>query len=212
MTDVHCHLSANDPRIRELIVGRDFLGVHPWDAAKGVPEDLRARLRQSPNLGVGEIGLDRLRAREISEEMREVFRVQLRLAGELHRVVALHGAKCWGQVVAECGRFGAGVTAWLFHGFSRAVGLLPEIVRLNGYVSIGPAILNDHAVNYRELARKIPAERLLVETDRTIESAPTCPAIGEIVAALARIRGVPTDALDALLDRNADAFWYNTRI
>ena len=31
MTDAHCHVSCGDSSVRELLIGRDFFGVHPWE-------------------------------------------------------------------------------------------------------------------------------------------------------------------------------------
>ena len=214
MTDAHCHVSCGDASVRELVVGRDFFGVHPWEAAGLVGSDvgsvvssLRATLLSHPAAGVGEIGLDRLKDRTISAAMREIFEAQ---AIELRRPVVLHGAKCWGQVVEAVrrlvGRAGSPRQTFLFHGFSRSDGLIPDIVALNGYISVGPAILNDHAVNYRELARKIPADRLLVETDRTEENAAECPHVRDVLAKLAELRGDDLSSLVARTDANADRF------
>ena len=221
MTDAHCHLSCGDASVRELLIGRDFFGVHPWDAPRGpgeaqsvdgIASSLRQSLAANPAAGVGEIGLDRLRERVIPPVMREAFEAQLAIAVELGRPVVLHGAKCWGQVVETVKRLlGLATTprpgqAFLFHGFSRSDGLIPDIVRLNGYISVGPAILNDHAVNYRALARKIPGDRLLVETDRTAENAAECPSVRDVLAKLAEIRGEGVAALEAQTDANAARF------
>lgn len=220
MTDVHCHVSANDNRVREFLIGRDFFGIHPWDVGTdpvSVGTDpridrLRTLLIERPNAGVGEIGLDRLKNKQISPLMRELFIQQLQLAREFHRPVVLHGAKCWGEVVRALGTDPKNVGTdpggpYLFHGFSRSDGLLPDIQRLNGFISVGPAVLNDHAVNYRELVRKIPDEILVVETDRTEESAAKCPSIREILEKLAEIRGTTVEALERLTDENADRFF-----
>ena len=216
MTDAHCHVTGGDPSVREFLIGRDFIGVHPWDCSEGLDslgglEGLKRSLAADPKIGVGEIGLDRLKDREISPQMREVFESQLKLALEFHRPVVLHGAKCWGQVVSTIHSviqsFGHSVISpFLFHGFSRSDGLIPDIVALNGYISVGPAILNDHAVNYRELVRKIPSERLLLETDRTAENAAECPSVAAVAAKLAEIRGLSLPELESLTDRNADNF------
>lgn len=247
MTDVHCHVPSGDSGIRELLVGRDFVGIHPWDtigaesrALDGrisnlksqisdsgseisdfkaqIPDlksqfsVLRIQISESPRLGIGEIGLDRLHEREISQTMREAFEAQLALAAEFHRPVVLHGAKCWGQVVAALRRaIGTDETpaipAALFHGFSRSDGLIPDIVKLNGYISVGPAVLNDHAVNYRELVKKIPLDRLLVETDRTEENAAECPSARDILAKLADLRGLSAAELETVTDANAERFF-----
>ena len=236
MTDAHCHVSCGDSSVRELLIGRDFFGVHPWDAVDGTTEtsrasvpdipvvpdvsflaSLRANLLDHPAAGVGEIGLDRLKSREISPRMREVFEAQLALALELRRPVVLHGAKCWGQVVtAVCRHLSHSPTpplphsptpSFLFHGFSRSDGLIPEIVKLNGFISVGPAILNDHAVNYRELVKKIPLDRLLVETDAVVGArVPTRPHIRDVLAKTADILNLSAVELERITDENADRF------
>ena len=211
MTDVHCHVSLPG-RVRQLVVGEDFLGIHPWETLEmgSVPNDVLAeiseRLAAQEKLGVGEIGLDRLKNRDISPVMRETFIAQLELAARFRRPVVLHGAKCWGQVAAECKRFAGRIPAFLFHGFSRSDGLLPDIAALNGFVSVGPAVLNDHAVNYRELIKKIPRDRLLVETDRTAESAAGCPGIAAIAEKTAEILGAEFTEFERQLEANASAF------
>ncbi len=239
MTDAHCHVSCGDSSVRELLIGRDFFGVHPWetldettgtDGTTGTRRTLvpdipvvpdvsflaspRAQLLDHPNAGVGEIGLDRLKSRDISPRMREVFEAQLALALELRRPVVLHGAKCWGQVVTTvCRHLSHSPTpplphsptpSFLFHGFSRSDGLIPEIVKLNGFISVGPAILNDHAVNYRELVKKIPLDRLLVETDRTSSSA--SPSVSDVLAKTADILNISSAELERITDENADRF------
>ena len=219
MTDAHCHVTGGDPSVREFLIGRDFVGVHPWETlgndrmiecSNDRINEIRRRLEAEPGLGVGEIGLDRLKEREISQQMREVFETQLKLAIEFNRPVVLHGAKCWGQVVKTIQTFQTSQT-FLFHGFSRSAGLIPDIVALNGYISVGPAVLNGHAVNYRELVKRIPSDRLLVETDRTVENAADCPSVRDVAAAVAELRGMTPEELEKITERNADTFiCYNT--
>lgn len=210
MTDAHCHISANDPSVREFLVGRDFIGIHPWDAVSSSPqalEDVRERLAGSASIGVGEIGLDRLHERDIPPKMQELFDSQLALAVEFDRPVVLHGAKCWGRVVEAVKRLPRknGRLSFLFHGFSRSGGLIPEIARLGGFISVGPAVLNDHAVNYRKLVCDIPLGQLLVETDRT--DASDVPPVRDVLSALAAIRKESCDFLERVTDENAERFF-----
>ena len=269
MTDAHCHVTGGDPSVREFLIGRDFIGVHPWETLLTVPAAsslrgavtyapseassaggamravgslanasqrdtagtvltaLRDQILSDPLLGIGEIGLDRLKDKNISPQMREVFEAQLKLAFEFNRPVVLHGAKCWGQVVKAIKNYELRITnetigdnsqfairnsSFLFHGFSRSDGLIPDIVALNGYISVGPAVLNDHAVNYRGLVKKIPIDRLLIETDRTAENAADCPSIVAVATEVAKLRGMPFAELEEITDRNAEAFiCYNIR-
>ena len=82
-----------------------------------------------------------------------------------------------------------------------------DYAAMNGFVSLGPALLNDHAVNYRAMARQLPDGMLLVESDRAASGpGAAAPRVGEVAAFLARLRGVPADALAATLEANADRF------
>ena len=218
MTDAHCHVSCGDSSVRELLIGRDFFGVHPWETLEEckvesvkckVEGELRSKLLANPAAGVGEIGLDRLKVRDIPPLMREVFEAQLMLALELNRPVVLHGAKCWGQVVATIRKLtthDSQLTAFLFHGFSRSDGLIPDIVKLNGFISVGPAVLNDHAVNYRALVKEIPLARVLVETDADYGRPGARPSPGEIACKLAELRGMEPAELEAAVEANAARF------
>lgn len=218
-TDAHCHLPSGPGRhfVCSPFGSADacsalppgsmvFYGAHPWHLDGFDPDGLRARLAADPSAGVGETGLDRLRDRTVSARMREVFEAQLAVAAEFRRCVVLHGAKCWGEVVRACRPYAGRIPAFLFHGFSRSDGLLPDIAAMNGFVSVGPAVLNDHAVNYRGLVRKIPGDMLLVETDRTRENAAKTPPVEAVAAKVAELRGVSADAAETLLEANAGRF------
>lgn len=214
MTDVHCHVRGGED-CREIVIGEDFLGMHPWDAKDFAAEqvdaylvELREKLVAEPRLGVGEIGLDRLKDREIPQVERELFERQLSLGVELGRPITLHGAKCWGQVVtavkAALAAHPASGSKFLFHGFSRSAGLIPDIRALGGFISVGPAVLNDHAVNYRELVKAIPDECLVLETDRTAENAAELPPLRAVLEATAALRGVSAEFLESQTDANAE--------
>ena len=214
ITDAHCHAAGGESRsflcspfaLPQPPNAVLFHGTHPWCLDGFDADALRASLAEDPSAGVGEIGLDRLRDRNITPRMRQIFEAQLEIAAEMGRPVVLHGAKCWGEVVKTCKSYAGRIPAFLFHGFSRSDGLVPDIVALNGYISVGPALLNDHAVNYRELAKRIPLDHLLVESDRTMENADAVPSVEEIAAFLAMLRGIPFDALAAALESNATRF------
>ena len=222
MTDAHYHrggyatfLSLGDREFR-------FYGLHPWqvqDLGEAALLPLQEKLSADPHAGVGEIGLDRLKSRVIDPAQRAVFAAQLEVAAEFRRPVVLHGAKCWGEVVAGCRPYAGRIPAFLFHGFSRSGGLLPEIVAFNGFVGVGASLLNDHAVNYRALVKEIPAERVLVETDAdygcdipgAIASARRpyqegCALVATIMRKLAEIRGVDVAELEAAVEANALRF------
>lgn len=201
MTNAHYHRAGATFLSRR---GREcrFCGVHPWQAATvstaALASALRGALGEDPGAGVGEIGLDRLRTKAVTPAQREVFAVQLAVAAEMHRPVVLHGAKCWGEVVKMVKPFAKTIPAFLFHGFSRSEGLMPEIVALNGFVSVGPAVLNDHAVNYRALVKRLPLDRLLVETDDDVaDEQARADLLAAVFAKTAELTGLTEAQLDA---------------
>ena len=200
MTDAHFHRTG---RTIASLNGKEYIfcGIHPWLAAS---VDLTAELARfrtmlgtDPSLGVGEIGLDRLKDKNISPVQREVFAAQLELAAEMGRPVVLHGAKCWGEVVKAIRPYAGRIPAFLFHGFSRSDGLLPDIVKVNGFIGVGKALLNDHAVNYRELAKKIPLDRLLIETDgEDLPDNERTALLAEILSKTAELTSVTESQID----------------
>lgn len=210
MTDVHTHVSSGDSSVREIVTGVHFFGTHPHCASAYDEGELEGILERNTAAGVGEIGLDRTDRDGSGALELEVFRSQLRLASRYARPVTLHGVKCWGKVVRIVLETLDGMVmppSFLFHGFSRSWGLLPEIAAMNGFISVGPQILNDHAVNYRKAVARIPPGMLLVETDTTAGNAASRPALRQVLEALAAVRGVSAGELEELTDRNAERFY-----
>ena len=90
---------------------------------------------------------------------------------------------------------------------------MPEIFAMNGFVSIGPALLNDHAVNYRELVAQLPPDRILVETDMSdgdLESN-RLQTLSDIYAKLAELRGLTVPELASEIGANVLHFIANLR-
>ena len=209
MTDAHYHRDGYPTFLRTSEREMRFYGFHPWQADTAADlSAVRASLLADPSAGVGEIGLDRLKSKTITDAQRALFAQLLALAADLRRPVVLHGAKCWGEVVAACRPYNGLIPAFLFHGFSRSACLLPEIFSLNGYVSVGPAILNDHAVNYRTLVKGLPPDRILIETDMdyALPNADAAETLRQIAAMLSSLRREDVKTLDAQIESNSRAF------
>lgn len=214
MIDAHFHRSGFDTYLAHDGGEVRFVGVHPWQVADTLPPEtcanLAASLAANPHLGVGEIGLDRLHKPDAATfaRQRDVFVQQLELAATWHRPVVLHGAKCWGEVVKACQPYKGRIPAFLFHGFSRSGGLVPDILALNGYISVGPAVTNDHAVNYRELVATLPPDRVVVETDLADDdpAAERIAQLDSVYAHYANLRGLSVPELAAEVAQNVVRF------
>lgn len=142
------------------------LGLHPheaasWDAA--VAERLRAVLRSPQVLGLGEIGLDFYRDYAPRDAQWVAFRDQLALAVALNLPVVIHSRAAEDEAVAALAE--AGVLRGVLHSFSGTLATAERALALGLHISLTGPISYPKAEHQRDLARLIPLDRLLLETD-----------------------------------------------
>jgi TatD DNase family protein len=187
------------------------LGIHPHQAADedaGRLDELRKMLGHERAVAVGETGLDFYRDYAPHDRQRELFERQLELAAELGKAVVVHSRAASDETAEALERFEGTV---VLHCFS-APELLPVALERSYYVSFAGNVTYPSAEELREAARRIPGDRLLVETDSPYLSPqprrgrPNEPAnVVHTSAALAEARGEDADELAARLDANATA-------
>jgi TatD DNase family protein len=189
------------------------LGIHPHQAAEADPgrlDDLRELLADERVVAVGETGLDFYRDYAPHDVQRELFARQLDLAAELGKAVVVHTRAASYETAEMLEGFTGTV---VLHCFS-APELLPVAQERGYYVSFAGNVTYPNAEDLREAARRVSADRLLVETDSPYLSPqprrgrPNEPAnVVHTAAALAEARGDDPEELAAHLDANAtDAF------
>jgi TatD DNase family protein len=187
------------------------LGIHPHQAADedaGRLDELRKLLGHERVVAVGETGLDFYRDYAPHDRQRELFERQLELAAELGKAVVVHSRAASDETAEALEGFEGTV---VLHCFS-APELLPVALERSYYVSFAGNVTYPSAEELREAARRIPGDRLLVETDSPYLSPqprrgrPNEPAnVVHTSAALAEARGEDADELAARLDANATA-------
>jgi TatD DNase family protein len=187
------------------------LGIHPHQAgeadADGLDE-LRELLADERAVAVGETGLDFYRDYAPRDRQRVLFTRQLELAAELGKPVVVHTRAAEEETAAALERFDGTV---VLHCFSSPE-LLPIALERGYYVSFAGNVTYPKAEELREAARRVPADRLLVETDSPYLSPqprrgrPNEPAnVVHTAGALAEVRGEDPAELAARLDANAAA-------
>jgi len=187
------------------------LGIHPHQAADPDAEQLdqlRALLTDARAVAVGETGLDFYRDYAPRDRQRELFARQIDLAADVGKPVVVHTRDAEKETAAALARFAGTV---ILHCFS-SPGLLPFALDRGYYVSLAGNVTYPKAEELREAARRVPADRLLAETDSPYLSPqprrgrPNEPAnVVHTVAALAETRGEDAEELAARLDANAAA-------
>ena len=187
------------------------LGIHPHQAADEDAnrlDELRELLADGRAVAVGETGLDFYRDYAPHDRQRELFARQLDLAAELGKPVVVHTRAADDETAAALEAFTDTV---VLHCFSSPE-LLPVALERGYYVSFAGNVTYPKAEELREAARRVPADRLLAETDSPYLSPqprrgrPNEPAnVVHTVAVLAEARGEDATALAAQLDANAAA-------
>ncbi len=145
-----------------------FLGIHPW-FADTVGAGWEKRLEHLLTLllcGIGEAGLDRKCPVAMQRQL-EVLQVQLQLAADLRRPLAIHCLGCWGRLVdlLEQQKGRAPLPAIMIHAFSGSLETMRRLVRLGCWISFSTALSDPGREPLQRIAQETPVDRLLLETD-----------------------------------------------
>jgi len=202
------HLAEETPNVWCTV------GVHPHHAAEApvpAPEDL-ARLAGHPKvIGIGESGLDYFYDRAPRAVQQANFRAHIRAARLAGLPLAIH-ARDADEDIAEILQDewdSGGPFLLLLHCFSSGRGLAEAALRLGGHVSFSGILTFPKSQEIRNIARDVPAERLLVETDSPylapvpLRGKRNEPAnVVHTARVLAEVRGMAPEEIAALTTRN----------
>jgi TatD DNase family protein len=145
------------------------VGVHPHDAKLFDDEAERLLLdlvRQSQRvIAWGEIGLDYHYDHSPRDVQREVFRRQLRLAGEVNLPVVIHSREADDETTTILREELADHQRGVLHCFGGSLAMAQNAIDLGFFISFAGNLTFKKAEDLREVARHLPLERLLIETD-----------------------------------------------
>ena len=188
-------------------------GIHPLYVMQAADDDLAA-LRQwllaERPVAVGEIGLD-LYVADIDPARQEYFFVeQLRLARDFDLPVLLHVRRAVDVVLKQLRRFK--VRSGIAHAFNGSRQQADEFIKLGFALGFGGAMTYDGSTRIRELARHLPLEAIVLETDAPdippawLNGGRNTPAeLPRIAAVLAELRELPVAELVQRTAANARA-------
>lgn len=196
---------------------RATVGLHPHDAKEFTDArfaELLALAEGPEVVALGEMGLDFHYDNSPRETQRAAFRAQLRAARARRLPVVVHDRESDGETLRVLDDEGAWETGVLFHCYTGDVATMEAIVARGGHVSIPGIVTFKNAGAIPEVARRVPADRLLVETDSPFltpvphRGRRNEPAYVTLVAAkVAELRGVGVAEIDALTSANARRFF-----
>ena len=186
------------------------LGIDPHQAATaeaGRVDELRELLTRPSVVAVGETGLDGHYGADTLPEQRLLFEAHLALAEALGLPVVIHSRAASVETAAALALFPGTV---ILHCFSEPA-LLDPALEWGYYVSFAGNVTYPKAVGLREMAARVPADRILAETDspylasQPVRGRRNEPAhVIHTLAVLAAEREETASELERRIDENAD--------
>ena len=143
------------------------VGVHPekTDAEEPTVETLAALAMHPKVVGIGETGLDYYWHKEAPEWQRERFRTHIRAAHTVQKPIVVHNRDATADILRILDEEDAGTIGGVLHCFTETWEIAQRALDLGFYISLSGIVTFKNASTIKEVARKIPLDRLLIETD-----------------------------------------------
>lgn len=195
------------------------VGVHPnstADFSAGTLQQVEALSHQEGVVSIGEIGLDYYWDKSPKEKQIEAFEAQLALAANRELPVIIHNRdanedvlpilETWSKTLPHSLKDRPGV----MHSFSAPAEFAERALKIGFYLGFTGPLTFKKAEELRQIAARVPLDRLLVETDGPFltpephRGKRNHPAyVTHIVDRLAALHGLPSDDMARLTTQNA---------
>lgn len=143
------------------------VGVHPSDADDDVVsvETLLTWAQAEKVVALGETGLDYYYSKDKAEQQQQSFRNHLIAGAECGLPVIVHSRDAREDTLQLIHEHGSREHAGVLHCFTETWEMAERALDMNFYISISGIVTFKNAGDLREVVKKIPLERLLIETD-----------------------------------------------
>jgi len=209
---------------RAVDVGKKYesvytaIGTHPHDARfydDGAEEKIKALVQDDRVLAWGEIGLDFHYDNSPRDVQVEVFKRQLRAARECGLPVVIHTREAETETIEILkSDYEGAERRGIFHCFSGSMELAQQALELGFMISFSGIVTFKKAEELREVAKQVPLNRLLIETDcpyltpipyRGKRNEPAY--VVEVARCLAGIHGVEIEEIGRITSENFTSFF-----
>lgn len=144
------------------------VGIHPHYAKDVTPDtlpQLRTLAENEKVVAIGEAGLDfHYNFSKWQDQMR-LFAAQLKIAHELNLPVVVHCREAFDDTIDILEQYGTGVKGVAFHCFSGTPEQAKIVLDRGYYISFTGVVTFKSADTAREVAKMVPMDRLMIETD-----------------------------------------------
>ena len=203
------------PNVRAIAERFDHIyatvGVHPdYPDVPEVNAEELVRLANHPKIvGIGETGLDYYRIKDNCDWQRERFRTHIRAARTVGKPLVVHTRDAASDTLDIMREEGAREVGGVMHCFTGDWETAQAAMDLGFYISFSGIVTFKNARSLQEVAKRVPLERMMVETDSPYlapvpyRGKTNEPALVRFVAAeIARLRGVDVAEVATHTTRN----------
>lgn len=144
------------------------VGVHPHDADTCGEQELKALkllAAEEKVVALGEMGLDYYRDLSPRDKQQQAFRKQVNLAKELGLPVIIHDRDAHQDVLKIIREEKVREIGGIMHCFSGDWGMAKKCIDNNLFIAVGGAVTFKNSHDLKDVARLVPKDRLLLETD-----------------------------------------------
>jgi TatD DNase family protein len=196
-------------------------GVHPderRDDHEASVEELVAMAAHPKVVAIGETGLDYYRVEGDTEWQRERFRTHIRAARACARPLVIHTREAAADTLRLMREEDAREAGGVMHCFTESWEVAKAAIDLGFHISISGIVTFKNAHGVKDVARRVPLDRLLVETDSPyLAPAPhrgktNQPAyVRHVAEEIGRLRGIALEDIAAATTRNFFALFRHAR-
>lgn len=144
------------------------VGLHPNERdiiREPTAEDIIALGQDKKVVAIGETGLDYFRSTGDIEWQRERFRQHIRAAKELNKPLIVHTRQAKEDTIKILQEEKANLVGGVMHCFTEDWETARAALNLNFYISFSGIVTFRNATEIQEVAKKVPLDRMLIETD-----------------------------------------------
>ena len=212
------------PRVLTLAESDDRLfasvGVHPeYSDAQEPSEDQLVALAAHPKvIAIGETGLDYYWHKDAPEWQRDRFRTHIRAARRCALPLVIHTRDAAPDTLRLMAEEGAGEAGGIMHCFTESWEVAAAALDLGFHISFSGIVTFKNALQIKEVARKVPMDRLLIETDAPyLAPVPYRGKANEpgfvlhVAEEIARLRGLSVEAVAEITTNNFVRLFPGTR-
>jgi TatD DNase family protein len=144
------------------------VAIHPHHAKSAEPTtitQLKGLAQNKKVVAIGETGLDFHYNFSTREQQRDSFLRHLELAAELNLPVVIHSREAFDDTLKILESNSEGIKKVVFHCFSGSMEEAKVVLEKGWYISLTGVVTFKNAEKTREVAKYVPLERLMIETD-----------------------------------------------